>query len=536
MSKSDLHPWEIPTRRLWLRIFLLIQNWEYEGFSEIISRNSHPMKNRQLILSTFIAGVLSQLNAANIHVPRDYNSISNAIKNADSGDIIFVSPGSYKEHLVLKPNITLRSLGGDARGKVGLKRAELTVIDGSGGQADRPGVTMAEGSTLDGFTVTGVGSYQEEKWQKAWDEKGENQSHEHIGGFGVPGIAITAVDCRVLRNIVHHIGDTGIAIRGATGRRTAPLISENVCYRNMGGGIGSMLGSTAIIENNHCFENYYAGIGHNNANPVLRKNICYRNIRAGIGISEGSSPLLRGNRCYRNRRAGIGIRTGNETRPIVEDNDCYENEMAGIGCDEEASPVIRGNRCYRNKLAGIGVRSNSTAYILENHCHENGAAGVGLNTAGAVIVGNQIEKNKTAGIGISGKSKVSVIENTCRENRLVAVGIPNDGEAYLQGNTLERTGGMPPIIAIFNNSKAVLVNNTIKGGGIAGVMLSGRLEAIGNTIEGRNGANGILARENSEAVLSGNEIKGYRKRVSNQGAKSVTETQKKSPGANRETD
>ncbi|MEN8773450.1 MAG: right-handed parallel beta-helix repeat-containing protein [Akkermansiaceae bacterium] len=486
------------------------------------------MKSLQLLLSAFITGALSQLNAANIHVPGDYNSISNAIKNAVRGDVILVSPGSYKERLIFKPNITVRSLGGDEKGKVGLKRAELTVIDGSGGQADRPGVTMAEGATLDGFTITGVGSYSEEKWQKAWNEKGENQSHEHIGKFGVPGIAITAVNCRVVRNIVHHIGNTGIAIRGATRTRTTPLISENVCYRNMGGGIGSMMGSTAIIENNHCFENYYAGIGHNKASPILRENICYRNIRAGIGISEGSSPLLRGNRCYRNRRAGIGIRTGSDTRPIVEDNDCYENEMAGIGCDEEASPIIRGNRCYRNKLAGIGVRSNSVAYILENHSHENGTAGVGLNTAGAVIVRNQIEKNKTAGIGISGKSKASVIENTCRENRLVAVGIPNDGEAFLEGNTLERTGGMPPIIAILNDSNAVLVNNTIKGGGIAGVMLSGRLEAIDNTIEGQNGAHGILARENSEATLSGNIINGYRKKVSNQGAQSVTETQKSS--------
>lgn len=488
------------------------------------------MKKRQAILSALILSASPFLNAAEIHVPGDHGTISGAIKAASHGDVILVAPGIYKERLVLKPGLTLRSPGGNEKGKLGLKRAEATILDGSNGKADLPGVTMAEGAVLDGFTVTGVGSYDETKWQKAWDDKGENQSHGHIGEFGVPGIAITGVNCRVVQNIVHHIGHTGIAIRGAEGKKCSPLVIGNICYRNMGGGIGSMMESTAVIEDNRCFENFHAGIGHNKASPVVRGNICYRNVRAGIGISEGASPLVRGNQCYQNRRAGIGIRTGRETRPVVENNDCYENEMAGIGCDEEASPVIRGNRCHRNKLAGIGARSNSTAYLLENHCHENGAAGIGLNTAGAVIVRNEIEKNKTAGIGISGKSRASVIENTCRENRLVAIGIPNGGEAYLQGNTLERSGGMPPIIAIFDNSKVTLVNNTIKGGGIAGIMLSGRLDAIGNTIEGKNGAHGILARENSEAVLTRNDIKGFRNAVTNQKAKSLINNDRVEPG------
>ena len=56
-------------------------------------------------------------------------------------------------------------------------------------------------------------------------------------------------------------------------------------YRNMGGGIGSMKESTATIEENVCFENYYAGIGHDNASPLVINNTCYENIRAGIGAA-----------------------------------------------------------------------------------------------------------------------------------------------------------------------------------------------------------------------------------------------------------
>ena len=127
-----------------------------------------------------------------------------------------------------------------------------------------PGVLMAEGAVLDGFTITGVGRYDEAKWKKHHATQGNDQKHEHIGEPGTTGIEVRHT-CVVENNIVHHIGYTGIGITGAKGRKVSPRIMANICYRNMGGGIGSMRGSTAVIEANICFENFYAGIGHNGA-------------------------------------------------------------------------------------------------------------------------------------------------------------------------------------------------------------------------------------------------------------------------------
>ena len=79
---------------------------------------------------------------------------------------------------------------------------------------------MAEGSVLDGFTVTGMGKFDEPTWRRHWDEQGENQSHDEIGRFGTPGIAISGVNCRVINNIVHHNGHTGIVIQGERCRKT----------------------------------------------------------------------------------------------------------------------------------------------------------------------------------------------------------------------------------------------------------------------------------------------------------------------------
>ena len=123
-----------------------------------------------------------------LHVPRDHSSIQAAIDASTEGDRIVVAAGTYRERVQLKAGITLSSAGGDGSGEQGLQRAEATIIDGAVDGATGAGVTMAEGSVIDGFTVTGVGDYDEERWQRHWDERGENQAHEHIGGFGSPGI------------------------------------------------------------------------------------------------------------------------------------------------------------------------------------------------------------------------------------------------------------------------------------------------------------------------------------------------------------
>jgi len=235
--------------------------------STIRLRNRSIHLLRQVVAVALLAPlfVASSVAADTIRVPQDRQTVQAGIDAATAGDTVLVAAGTYKERIRLKPGITVKSVGDNAKGRLGLKRTEATIIDGDVKGAAGPGVAMAENSTLDGFTVTGVGKYDDAKWKKHHVTQGEEQSHEHIGQPGTAGIAVIGVTrCTVTNNIVHHIGYTGIAIMGAKGKRVAPHIVGNVTYRNMGGGIGSMKESTAVIEKNICFENFYAGIGHNN--------------------------------------------------------------------------------------------------------------------------------------------------------------------------------------------------------------------------------------------------------------------------------
>ena len=269
-----------------------------------------------MLISPLIA--VTSLAADTVRVPQDHQTIQAGIDAASAGDTVLVSAGTYKERIRLKAGVTVKSAGDDAKGELGLKRAEATILDGSYKDAQGAGVAMAEDSTLDGFTVTGIGNYDDAEWNKHHATQGEEQSHENIGAPGTAGIAVVGVTrCTVTNNIVHHIGYTGIAITGAEGKQVSPHIVRNVTYRNMGGGIGSMRGSSsATIEENICFENFYAGIGHaRRQTPWSSITPATQNVRAGIGISEGalSKQFVRGNKCYHNRRAGIGIRTGEST-------------------------------------------------------------------------------------------------------------------------------------------------------------------------------------------------------------------------------
>ncbi len=434
---------------------------------------------------------LSCAFGADLRVPTDHATIQAAIDAAALGDRVVVAPGIYREHLTLKAGVTLKSAGDDSPGKLGLRRAEETIIDG-GNKGEAPGVAMAEGSVIDGFTVRNVGRYDEALWEKHWEERGENQAD--IGGFQAPGIGVDGVSCQITHCLVHHNGHTGIAVRGAKEAQTHALVTHNLAFRNMGGGIGIMGGASGIIRKNRCFENFHAGIGHSDqAIPLVIENECYQNIRAGIGVSEGSSPVVRLNHCYRNRRAGIGIRTGAKTRPVIEGNHCHHNGMAGIGTKEEAEPIIRNNRCEKNESAGIGVQLAARPLIVDNQCVDNGQAGIGMRAGCEGIIW----------------------KNHCAGNKLVAIGLPEEARAIIAENHLSRAGGMPPLVAIRGGSEAIVARNTLNGGGVAGLLLEGQAIFVGNKIKGANDkfGQGLWLWKGSKAVGQANQIEGFQQPI-----------------------
>lgn len=448
------------------------------------------------------------LRAETIRVPRDFKTIQAAIEASKAGDTIMVAPGIYRERIRLKSEVTLRSEGGYSIGVEGFARAEKTIIDGSSEEviagrdhAKEPGIRMAFKSVLDGFTIINVGKFDEELWNKHYNSHGEELGDDEgaMEAEGtVPAILINQGECTVTNCMVHDNGDVGIGIVGVVKeidtsedrRRSEPpvRVTHNFVYRNMGGGIGVANQGEAVIRKNVCRENLRAGIGCRNSNPTIIENSCFGNVRAGIGCREGARPQLVRNICYKNRRAGIGIRMQGTT-PIVTQNQCYENELAGIGCRDQASPIILNNSCCKNKLAGIGCRDGVDVQIIGNECSENGEAGIGL----------------------SGNASAMIEGNRCVENKKVAIGVTGSSQGMIVNNDLTRTDGVPPIIAIKDQSKATIQENRISGGGVAAILFEGTGEISNNELTGRGATQGnaIWIWKESNVRISDNHFDGY---------------------------
>lgn len=434
-------------------------------------------------------------SAAILRVPQNHPTLQAAIDAASPGDTILVAGGRYNERIRLTPGVVLRSEGDDSPGAEGLRRAESTIIDGHAVHIGQPGVLLAEDSTLDGFSITGIGEYDDVLWKKHHDSHGEELGDEEGAAMAegsIPAVSMSGISCRVTRCIVHHNGDVGIAITGRKNGGAVPLISKNLVYRNMGGGIGVAAGADAIILDNVCRENLRAGIGCRNSSPVITGNVCCGNVRAGIGCREGAAPVIRRNKCCQNRRAGIGIRMDG-TAPVVEDNECSENELAGIGCRDGARPILRNNVCRRNKAAGIGCRDGASPLIVGNECREN----------------------QQAGIGLQGQAQATIQANRCLDNVLVAIGVTGGSTAIIVDNELGRVGGVPPIVAVREASVAMVRDNRIRGGGVAAVLVQGQAFITGNSFVGTavNQGNAVWVQDDSKATIAGNTFEGYRAAV-----------------------
>jgi nitrous oxidase accessory protein NosD len=146
----------------------------------------------------------------------------------------------------------------------------------------------------------------------------------------------------------------------------------------------------------------------------------------------------------------------------------------------------------------------------------------------AKIVGNLCKGNKTAGIGIRKRAEATVTNNRILDNGSVAIGVRNGSKIIADKNTLSRKGGMPPLIAILDNSQATLIDNDLSGGGVAGVLLQGNATVKKNRFHGNGPRKGgppnfaIWVREGSEITFSDNQVKGWRHALFASEAKQVT--------------
>lgn len=405
-------------------------------------------------------------SAAQRNVPGLYSSIQAAINASQNGDEVVVSPGTYRENLVIDGKyITVRSTGD----------VNNTLIAGNPGQTPililRVPARQGAKTVISGFKIT-----------SGYAPKG------HGGGLTIINDADPIIENNKIENNTSEGTGGGILMYG----NANPLIRNNIIQNNksasFGGGIFVVRNSSPTITGNQILNNrvegeLFAGGGPSGGGIYIEND--------NTNTSARSKPIITKNTISGNYAdfAGGGIMMTVGVNPVVEDNDITNNNAAyggGIHIETHGSnPVITGNRIVSNSAparaahagsghgGGISVYGWSKPSISDNDIRSNtstyGGAGIVVaEDSNARIQRNNIQSNYTSGSGAEGggiyvaHSYAAIVNNVLSSN-----------SAYLGGG-----------IALLTNSQTDIALNTI----------------VNNSVGQTNGGGGIFVANNTQTT------------------------------------
>lgn len=368
--------------------------------------------------------IFQSVHAADIVVPDEFETIMEAMEEAEFGDTVVVKEGVYYERIKITDGVGLVSYAGDdgndlvdgpGHRKV-LRRALRTIIDGS--ELEEPDYlvsfpydTPAE-MRIDGFTIRNLPKF--------------------VSGVNLFLLEVRGCSPEVVNNIIFGnkswggmlTTGLGVGMGPALETTARPVVANNVVYGNDGPGMANGANSAALISDNEVFNNRFpgaenddsdaAGIGMRSfARPVIENNDVYSN-GAGIGalnLEDYKEVLIiRGNKLYNNRRAGIGLRiidgTDTNIKVVIENNQINGNLKAGIMLSKVDNVILQYNTIYDNRKAGVIGTNLDELVINNNEIYSNLTAGVRLLDVPVVTMrGNHIYRNATAGVDFIGWSR-----------------------------------------------------------------------------------------------------------------------------------
>ena len=297
-----------------------------------------------------------------------YQTISEAIADAKSGDRVLIQPGIYAEEITLSSSITLVGLGQPE--DVIIQSRLGTVIQCIGGEP-----------VIENITV-----------EKILAEPGN-------------GISITSGNPTIKDCIVRGATLPGIFV-GESSFATINACTIQDCIT-----AGVLITGKAIIQNCSIFSNQYAGIEvKDGADPTIQDNQIYNGQEAGILVWRQAKGTITGNDIYQNRLSGIEIREhGN---PIVRNNKISEGRQAGILIHQNASGLIENNDLTGNYSSGIAIQNKANPIIISNTITQGKEAGIVIfDNALGRIEGNNISNNQFSGIEIKTGGSPELISN-----------------------------------------------------------------------------------------------------------------------------
>jgi nitrous oxidase accessory protein len=290
------------------------------------------------VLSLLLLGMaFSVFNIASVafsqktrQVPAEYSTIQEAIDASNLGDVVYVSKGTYYEHLVITKDC-LMLIG---------ENFNTTIIDGN--QTGAVIKVSANNVTITGFTIRGSGE-------------------------GKEGIYLDhSSNSTIVDNIIHNCS-VGIRVHNDS---SGKIIGNNIANNDDSGIILQVNTINTHINGNNITNNRYVGINifAYADNNTISENIIMNNSYSGIQLYLALGNKVNGNILMLNER-GITFLGQRASYNNISSNVIAQN-IYGIDFMEVFAP--RYNVIYHNDIVGntYQLQGNSTGNIWNNTASE----------------------------------------------------------------------------------------------------------------------------------------------------------------------
>jgi len=233
--------------------------------------------------------VISNLQAATIHVPDNYKTIQEAVKNASPRDTIIVHEGYYTENIIITKPLTIESTKG----------SDASIIHAAVQNEPVLKINNVNEVSISGFTVTGSQSagiylYNSHNGQLRGNKVVNN-------GSGI--VLISSNNNTFVNNTANLNEQYGIYLELSNNN----ILEKNIVNSNKDKGIFLSSSSYNELINNNVNLNAWNGItlwsSHNN---LLKDNNILRN-RYGIVLSDSNNNILTNNSTWSNIYAILPI-------------------------------------------------------------------------------------------------------------------------------------------------------------------------------------------------------------------------------------
>jgi hypothetical protein len=348
-------------------------------------------------------------DTAELRVPADHPTITAALEQAKPGQTLVIAPGTYPEHLRLKPGINLRGEDG----------ADIVIAGAEDGQGAiislvEEGQVTLENLLLEPTRAVGVALLV---------DSGElTLRNVRLGNRASVGLRAQSKSRVVMENCVI----TSAESNGMELATESHLTMRGTRVAGNGRtGIYAQAGLvTMLLESGNTIEN---------------------NGSSGLEAEGGASLRMVSGELRGNGDAGV-VAAGEGTVIRLEGVRVIANELLGISLGEGAYGVFQDLQVQENHGEGITFTDARGGEILNCRIQGNGSLGIYLNASSdpVTVTGNQIMNHPQIGLAVT-KARVSVNQNTFGNNSLAML-FSTGAAGEARTNTVRKTADQEGII------------------------------------------------------------------------------------------